>query len=142
MLRKKAMETNALKIFGVDSDGENKDKAVEENAVTSDISSESPISVLSKPIITNNVFKVEIKQDGSLNCNELDVVFVDVNKNNISHKRTIKNIAAGEKNTVGIMLLSNIDFTSMKVCFMTVIANGKTIAEIPFEMNISFYSDF
>lgn len=142
MLRKNAMETNALKIFGVDSDGENEEKAVEENAVTSDISSESPISVLSKPIISNNVFKVEIKQDGSLNCNELDVVFVDVNKNNISYKRTIKNIAAGEKNTVGIMLLSNIDFTSMKVCFMTVIANGKTIAEIPFEMNISFYSDF
>ena len=142
MLRKKELERNALKLFGediTDDCAENFDSNSESSANTQ---TAAALSVLSECLITNNVFKVELRQEIDTAEQEYSIVFIDSNKTPISNKRSIKKVAVGEKIVTGITLLSNIDFTTMKKCFMQIEANGEIIAEIPFKMNIAFYSDF
>lgn len=143
MIRKKELERKALQLFGEDTPEANEEN---KNVANSDISSKAqydlPFSVENQCVITNNIFKLELKQEINTIEDEYNIVFVDSNKVPISNKRSVKKATVGEKSIIGITLLSNIDFTIMKKCFMQIEANGKVIGEIPFKMNIAFYSDF
>lgn len=143
ILRKKELERKALQLFGEDiSEVSEENKNDAHSDIFSKTQFELPFSVENQSVITNNVFKVELKQEINTVEDEYTIVFVDPNKAPISKKRSVKRAAVGEKTVIGITLLSNIDFTLMKNCFMQIETSGKVIGEIPFKMNIAFYSDF
>ena len=142
MLRKKELERNAMKLFGEDITDDSEENYDSNLEVSTSPQTTVAFSVLSECLITNNVFKVELRQEIDTAEQEYSIVFVDSNKTPISNKRSIKKVPVGEKIVTGITLLSNIDFTTMKKCFMQIEVNGEVIAEIPFKMNIAFYSDF
>lgn len=142
MLRKKELERNAMKLFGEDITDDYEGSFDSGSEVSTNTQTTVALSVLSECLITNNVFKVELRQEIDAVEQEYGIVFVDSNKTPISNERVIKKVAVGEKIITGITLLPNIDFTTMKKCFMQIEANGEVIAEIPFRMNIAFYSDF
>ena len=142
MLRKKELERNAMKLFGEDITDDCEDNFDSNSELSTNTQTAVAFSVLSECLITNNVFKVELRQEIDTTEQEYSIVFVDSNKTPISNKRSIKKVPVGEKIVTGITLLSNIDFTTMKKCFMQIEANGEVIAEFPFKMNIAFYSDF
>ena len=139
MLRKKEIEANALKLFGIDSEETDNDTE-KYNDVKKQF--DSPISVVSECLITNNVFKVKLRQEKNMDTSEYEIVFVDADKNVISAKRSVSKTVVGEETTVGVVLSSGIDFTTMKNCFMQIRVNGDLVDEISFKMNIAFYSDF
>ena len=60
----------------------------------------------------------------------------------ISNRKMIQLTEPDKDVTVGFILNSGIDFTSMKKCFMRFDFQGETLGDIPFKMNISFFSDF
>ena len=88
------------------------------------------------------MFKVKLRQEKNMDTSEYEIVFVDADKNVISAKRSVSKTVVGEETTVGVVLSSGIDFTTMKNCFMQIRVNGDLVDEISFKMNIAFYSDF
>lgn len=101
-----------------------------------------PFIVQGKKDITNNVFKLTLVQTEHLDIDSIKVCFVDNNGNAISNE---KHVAIGEVNTetsLGFILKSGIDFTSMKECSMQFFTTQKIYEKIEFKMNISFFSDF
>lgn len=138
MLRKKEVEKRAKDLFGeeLSSDDSNKD-IKNENA-----DSGCPVSVVGECLISNNVFKLTLLQNEDISCEEYEVYFADEQGNIISNRRSMKSVSVGNQETTGVTLISNIDFTSMKKCFLKIILTEKENYAIPFKMSISFYSDF
>ena len=99
-------------------------------------------SVIGSMVISNNVFKVVVKQEGKLNAKEYAVSFVSEEDNVISNKKKIIAGDIGCETTLGFVLDSGIDYTKMKKCFMNIETADGVIQRVEFKMNISFYSDF
>ena len=101
-----------------------------------------PLEVISKRLISNNVFKVQVKQSAEVLAENAVCYFVTENGTVISNKKKLVNANIGDEMTIGFILVSSIDFTQISSCLMRIESDGITIGEIDFKMNISFYSDF
>lgn len=99
-------------------------------------------SVVSNTTISNNVFKVVVKQETQFDSMEFVVHFVSEDKKVISNKKKLASGDVEEETTLGFVLDSGIDYTRMKKCFMEITAPDGGSQHIEFKMNIAFYSDF
>ena len=99
-------------------------------------------SVVGSMVISNNVFKIVVRQEGNLNTHEYAVSFVSEDGGLISNKKKIIAGDIGTETTLGFVLDSGIDYTKMKKCFMDIETADSVIQKVEFKMNISFYSDF
>lgn len=101
-----------------------------------------PLEVISKPLISNNVFKVQMKQVAEELAENAVCYFVTAPGIVISNKKKIANVGIGGEMTIGFVLVSGVDYTQFSSCLMRIESDGVVIGEIDFNMNISFYSDF
>lgn len=101
-----------------------------------------PLEVISKPLISNNVFKVQMKQVTEELAENAVCYFVTAPGIVISNKKKIANVGIGGEMTIGFVLVSGVDYTQFSSCLMRIESDGVVIGEIDFNMNISFYSDF
>ena len=99
-------------------------------------------AVESNTVISNNVFKITVKQTEQIVAQEFIVYFVSSDGNIISNKKKLSSGDAGCETVLGFVLDSGIDYTRMKKCFMKIVTVDEEIQNIEFGMNIAFYSDF
>ena len=97
---------------------------------------------LENKAISNNVFKIALKQECSLDKKDFIAFFTDENGEIISNKKKIVTGNLGDETTLGFVLDSGIDYTKMKKCFMKITTEYDEIQTFEFKMNIAFYSDF
>lgn len=138
MLRKKEVKKRAKDLFGEELSSDNSNKGTMNESADSGC----PVSVVGECLISNNVFKLTLLQNEDISCTEYEVYFADEQGNIISNRRSMKSVAVGNQETTGVTLISKIDFTLMKKCFLKIIVSEKENYTIPFKMSISFYSDF
>lgn len=101
-----------------------------------------PIKIVGNRLISNNVFKVTLTFVEECKSESLIAYFVTNAGETISNK---KKVAAPSENmdmTIGFVLKSGIDYTTMSECLMRFESQGEILGDIRFKMNISFYSDF
>lgn len=101
-----------------------------------------PIEIVGNRLISNNVFKVTLTFVEECKSESLIAYFVTNAGETISNK---KKVAAPSENmdiTIGFVLKSGIDYTTMSECLMRFESQGEILGDIRFKMNISFYSDF
>lgn len=92
--------------------------------------------------ISNTVFKVSLKP-AAVNPPKNTVAYFTTDDGVvISNKKMIVLSDSDETVTVGFVLTSGIDYTSIKNCLMHFDANGEPLGDIKFKLNISFCSDF
>lgn len=120
------------------------DFAIENQSEVNDQSQESEtlFCVEGSAVISNNVFKVVLKQLAKSESKDFVAYFVSDSGDIISNK---KKLVSGEVDcevTLGFVLDSGIDYTQMKKCFLMITTSGEDAQKIEFKMNISFYSDF
>lgn len=101
-----------------------------------------PLKVTKKKAITNNVFKVTFETISSPGDETLKMHFVDIDDNTISNTKKVSPAPVGGETKVGFVLNSGINFTQMKQCILIIESSSEEEMRIPFEMNISYYSDF
>jgi hypothetical protein len=99
-------------------------------------------SVVGSMMISNNVFKVVVKQEAMQDKKECVALFVSGAGVVISNKKKIVMGEGGIETTLGFVLVSGIDYTQMKKCYMKITTEDEDLQSIEFKMNISFYSDF
>lgn len=103
--------------------------------------SESLFEVVGNRLISNNVFKVTLKALDGYKLDTITAYFVSKNGEIISNKKKVAVVSSKEV-TVGFVLNSGIDYTSMQECLMRFESAEEKLWDIGFKMNISFYSDF
>lgn len=101
-----------------------------------------PFEIDGSCLISNTVFKISIKRPENVGGNDTVAFFVNGSDEIISNKKKIIFSDSEEGVSVGFILNSGIDYTSMKECFMRFESSGEKLGDIEFKMNISFYSDF
>lgn len=126
------------KLFGDDFSDEAEETASEDK--TSAVM--APVEIVGNGTITNTVFKVILRPTEGAAYDTLTAYFVSDSGEIISNRKMIQLTEPDKDVTVGFILNSGIDFTSMKKCFMRFDFQGETLGDIPFKMNISFFSDF
>ena len=92
--------------------------------------------------VSNNVFKVVVKQEAEFDAKEFVVSFALENGKVISNKKKLVSGDVGCETKLGFVLDSGIDYTQMKKCFMKIATSDDEVQNIEFKMNIAFYSDF
>lgn len=126
------------KLFGDDFSDEAEETAPEDKTSAAMV----PLEVVGNGTITNTVFKVILRPAEGAAYDALTAYFITDSGEIISNKKMIQLTEPDKDVTVGFILNSGIDFTSMKKCFMRFDFQGETLGDIPFKMNISFFSDF
>lgn len=135
----KAAELNRVeKLFGDDFSDEAEETAPEDKTSAAMV----PLEVVGNGTITNTVFKVILRPAEGAAYDALTAYFITDSGEIISNRKMIQLTEPDKDVTVGFILNSGIDFTSMKKCFMRFDFQGETLGDIPFKMNISFFSDF
>jgi hypothetical protein len=99
-------------------------------------------SVVGNATISNNVFKVVLRQIAQFEANEFIVCFVSDTGDVISNKKKLVSADIDSETTLGFVLASGIDYTQMKKCAMKIMTADEDVQSIEFKMNIAFYSDF
>jgi hypothetical protein len=99
-----------------------------------------PIEIVGNRLISNNVFKVTLKFVEEFKAESLIAYFVTNSGETISNKKKIS--VTTDDITIGFVLNSGIDYTTMQECLMRFESQGDILWNIDFKMNISFYSDF
>ena len=99
-------------------------------------------SVVGNLLVSNNVFKVMLKQKVETSVQDYIVHFVSETEEIISNKRKFSCGNLNDEITVGFILNAGIDYTKMKRCYMEIEVDGVSVQRIEFKMNIAFYSDF
>lgn len=126
------------KLFGDDFSDEAEETAPEDKTSAAMV----PLEVVGNGTITNTVFKVILRPAEGAAYDALTAYFIADSGEIISNRKMIQLTEPDKDVTVGFILNSGIDFTSMKKCFMRFDFQGETLGDIPFKMNISFFSDF
>lgn len=126
------------KLFGDDFSDKAEESAVENQPAAAMV----PVEVVGNGTITNTVFKVILRPAEGAAYDVLTVYFVADSGETISNRKMVDLTVPDKDVTVGFILNSGIDFTTMKKCFMRFDFQGETLGDIPFKMNISFFSDF
>ena len=126
------------KLFGDDFSDEAEETAPEDKTSAAMV----PLEVVGNGTITNTVFKVILRPAEGTAYDALTAYFITDSGEIISNRKMIQLTEPDKDVTVGFILNSGIDFTSMKKCFMRFDFQGETLGDIPFKMNISFFSDF
>lgn len=126
------------KLFGDDFSDEAEETAPEDKTSAAMV----PLEVVGNGTITNTVFKVILRPAEGAAYDALTAYFITDSGEIISNRKMIQLTEPDKDVTVGFILNSGIDFTSMKKCFMRFDFQGETLGDIPFKMNISFFSDF
>ena len=126
------------KLFGDDFSDEAEETASEDKTSAVMV----PVEIVGNGTITNTVFKVILRPTEGAAYDTLTAYFVSDSGEIISNRKMIHLTESDKNATVGFILNSGIDFTSMKKCFMRFDFQGETLGDIPFKMNISFFSDF
>ena len=125
-------------LFGDDFSDEAEETAPEDKTSAAMV----PLEVVGNGTITNTVFKVILRPAEGAAYDALTAYFITDSGEIISNRKMIQLTEPDKDVTVGFILNSGIDFTSMKKCFMRFDFQGETLGDIPFKMNISFFSDF
>ena len=99
-----------------------------------------PAQIIGNRLISNNVFKVTLKFVEEFKAESLIAYFVTNSGETISNKKKIS--VTTDDITIGFVLNSGIDYTTMQECLMRFESQGDILWNIDFKMNISFYSDF
>lgn len=126
------------KLFGDDFSDEAEETAPEDKTSAAMV----PLEVVGNGTITNTVFKVILRPAEGTAYDALTAYFITDSGEIISNRKMIQLTEPDKDVTVGFILNSGIDFTSMKKCFMRFDFQGETLGDISFKMNISFFSDF
>lgn len=101
-----------------------------------------PIEVVGNRLISNTVFKIEIRAICNLSLDEITACFVSKTGMPISNRKKLACLSDEENITLGFVLDSGVDYTTMKECFLRLDSQNRTLGDIAFRMNISFCSDF
>ena len=136
---RKRQATEKKKIYGLFEDDPSEEALERETKPTTDA---APLEVIGKRLISNNVFKVQIRQVAQILAEDAVCYFIAENGTIISNKKKLANSGVGNEMTIGFILASGIDYTQMRSCFMRIESHGTVLGEIDFKMNISFYSEF
>ena len=94
-----------------------------------------------KALISNNTFKVSFVQKETLPEGEATAIFTDPQGNPISNRQRFPVGRDGQETVIGFVLVSGVDFTKIKSCDLLIQTEEREV-KIPFEMKISFFSDF
>lgn len=100
-----------------------------------------PVEVVGKRLISNTVFKTTLITVGNFDST-LTAYFVDEQGLAISNRKRVEGDPLCENITLGFILNSGTDYTSMKKCFLQFEEQEKVIGSLDFIMNIAFSSDF
>ena len=101
-----------------------------------------PIEVVGNRLISNTVFKIEIRAICNLSLDEITACFVSKTGMPISNRKKLASLSDEENITLGFVLDSGVDYTTMKECFLRLDSQNRMLGDIAFRMNISFCSDF
>ena len=118
------------------------DKNVSSAAERVALDENSAVEIIGNRIISNNVFKIKLKQVQEIEDVQLTLFFTDDTGRIISNKKIVKVEKIGTESVVGFVLKGGIDFTSMTECSLKIVGSSDVVGNVPFKMNISFYSDF
>lgn len=136
--REKAAASKQLaELFEDDFRNEQNEVSAQSNA-----QSDLPIEVLGKHLISNTVFKITVNAVGNVPADEVTACFVSEDGELISNRKKLTGLSVGENITIGFVLNSGVDYTTMKECFLRLDAQGEIIGTLAFRLNISFCSDF
>lgn len=121
------------------------DDVIDEHAgelTQSDGSPNLPIEVVGNRLISNTVFKITLHAVSDLSIDEITALFVSKAGMSISNRKKLTGLSGEENITLGFVLDSGVDYTTMKECFLRLDSQNGTLGDIAFRMNISFCSDF
>lgn len=123
------------KLFGDDLESDTANVVIEKSD-----NATCPVQIIGNRLITNNIFKVTLKFVEGFRAESLIAYFVTDSGETISNKKKI--LVTTDDVTIGFVLNSGIDYTTMQQCLMRFESQGDVLPDIDFKMNISFYSDF
>ena len=143
--RKKQQEQEDAKrikletMFADDFQTSSDKKAITEN----ECSESAGIKICGNRLISNTVFKVQIEIIKKIDNKDIVAFFVSDTQKIISNKKILSSQKLNENSlTVGFVLNSGVDYSSMEKCFLCFELEEERICSVDFKMNISFYSDF
>lgn len=105
-------------------------------------SADLPIEVIGKHLISNTVFKITMHAVADVPTDGVTAYFVSATGELISNRKKLSGLSGEGNITIGFVLNSGVDYTTMKECFLRLDAQDGTLGELAFRMNISFCSDF
>lgn len=100
------------------------------------------LEVVSNRLISNNVFKVTVRQKTVFPAEEVVCYFVTEAGAVMSNKKKLANGQEGQEAVMGFILVTGIDYTQIKKCRMQIESRGTTIGEMDFKVSIAFCPDF
>lgn len=139
--RERRRQQKLSSLFGDDTEPV-MDKPSSSSAGSITLDENSVIEIVGNKTISNNVFKIKVKQVQEIEDEQLTLFFTDDNGRIISNKKIVRVEEIGTESVVGFVLKGGIDFTTMGECSLKIEGSSKDFGSIPFKMNISFYSDF
>lgn len=137
--RQREESARIQRLFGSD---ENIQEESKPTIVANDEGSSAAFAVVGKHSISNNTFKIILKQQKPVEDNNLYAYFVDSTGRTISNKKRVPVVNVGEEFPLGFVLTAGIDYTKMTACTFRIASATSTCADIGFEMHIAFFSDF
>ena len=136
--RQHAMKVAEL--FGDDFGNDSISSALQENTECVEDSHDLPVRVEGNRMITNTVFKIILKPGKDFSDDGLSVYFTDNRKTVISNRKKV--IMSSDDNiSLGFVLNSGFDYTTLKKCFLCLEKQNEVIGQIEFKMNIAFSPD-
>lgn len=137
--RQREESARIQRLFGSD---ENIQEESKPTIVANDEGSSAAFAVVGKRSISNNTFKIILKQQKPVEDYDLYAYFVDSTGRTISNKKRVPVVNVGEEFPLGFVLTACIDYTKMTACTFRIASATSTCADIGFEMHIAFFSDF
>ena len=139
--RERRRQRELSSLFGDDTEPV-LDKSPSSSAGSITLDENSVIEIVGNKTISNNVFKIKLKQVQEIEDEQLTLFFTDDKGRIISNKKIVRVEEIGTESVVGFVLKGGIDFTKMAECSLKIEGSFNDFGSIPFKMNISFYSDF